>query len=200
MTRGSACRMSVTHKHNKSLIVTTSSLRRVGVPEGAMVAPRTVREKVLVLIHEDPAARRWSAPAPSPARGVDEPSELRGFDDRAAAPRRHRGQVYVTGDDHKRAHGQGEVKDTVVLPVGAVSYGLRWIDQTAAGGIGHLNEDRDVLIDLVLGSSNDVPEHPPGIVRMCGDSQSPNSAASLITPRQSASGFRDVGGGDGQLR
>jgi hypothetical protein len=86
-----------------------------------------------------------------------------GFDDRAAAPRRHRGQVYVTGDDHKRAHGQSEVKNTVVLPVGAVSYGLRRIGQTTAGGIGHLNEDRDVLVDLTLGSADDVPKHTPGV-------------------------------------
>jgi hypothetical protein len=35
---------------------------------------------------------------------------------------------------------------------------------------------------------------------MCGESHSPNSAASLTTPRQSALGFPDVGGGDGQLR
>src|SRR5258708_10191437 len=35
---------------------------------------------------------------------------------------------------------------------------------------------------------------------MCGESHSANSAASLITPRQSALGFPDVGGGEGQLR
>src|ERR1700683_67056 len=35
---------------------------------------------------------------------------------------------------------------------------------------------------------------------MCGESHSANSAASLTTPRQSALGFPDVGGGDGQLR
>src|SRR5262249_21200253 len=35
---------------------------------------------------------------------------------------------------------------------------------------------------------------------MCGDSHSANSAASLVTPRQSALGFPDVGGGEGQLR
>jgi hypothetical protein len=35
---------------------------------------------------------------------------------------------------------------------------------------------------------------------MCGDSHSANSPASLITPRQSALGFPDVGGGEGQLR
>jgi hypothetical protein len=36
--------------------------------------------------------------------------------------------------------------------------------------------------------------------RMCGDSYSANSAASLTTPRQSANGFPDVGGGDGHDR
>src|SRR3984957_9520536 len=40
----------------------------------------------------------------------------------------------------------------------------------------------------------------PVLARMCGDSHSANSAASLTTPRQSALGFPDVGGGDGQLR
>src|SRR5450755_477536 len=35
---------------------------------------------------------------------------------------------------------------------------------------------------------------------MCGESHSANSAASLTTPRQSALGFPEVGGGDGQLR
>src|ERR1700733_10749162 len=35
---------------------------------------------------------------------------------------------------------------------------------------------------------------------MCGESHSANSPASLITPRQSALGFPDPGGGDGQLR
>jgi hypothetical protein len=40
----------------------------------------------------------------------------------------------------------------------------------------------------------------PMLARMCGESHSANSAASLITPRQSALGFPDVGVGDGQLR
>src|ERR1700722_11914288 len=35
---------------------------------------------------------------------------------------------------------------------------------------------------------------------MCGESRSANSAASLTTPRQSALGFPDVGGGEGQPR
>src|ERR1700684_2085037 len=35
---------------------------------------------------------------------------------------------------------------------------------------------------------------------MCGESHNANSAASLTTPRQSALGFPEVGGGDGQLR
>src|ERR1022692_3629591 len=40
----------------------------------------------------------------------------------------------------------------------------------------------------------------PVLTRMCGESHSANSAASLTTPRQSALGFPDAGGGDGQLR
>src|ERR1022692_4914210 len=40
----------------------------------------------------------------------------------------------------------------------------------------------------------------PVLTRMCGESHSANSAASLTTPRQSALGFPDTGGGDGQLR
>ena len=40
----------------------------------------------------------------------------------------------------------------------------------------------------------------PVFTRMWGDSHNANSAASLITPRQSALGLPDVGGGDGQFR
>jgi hypothetical protein len=42
-------------------------------------------------------------------------------------------------------------------------YGLRRIDQTTPRGIGHLNEDRDVLVDLILGSTDEVPSTTPGV-------------------------------------
>ena len=38
------------------------------------------------------------------------------------------------------------------------------------------------------------------LVMMCGDSQSANSAASTIMPRQSAEALPDTGGGEGQDR
>jgi len=38
------------------------------------------------------------------------------------------------------------------------------------------------------------------LVMMCGDSQSANSAASTITPRQSAEALPETGGGEGQDR
>jgi hypothetical protein len=36
------------------------------------------------------------------------------------------------------------------------------------------------------------------LLRMWGDTHKANSAESLITPRQSANGFPETGGGDGQ--
>ncbi len=51
-----------------------------------------------------------------------------------------------------------------------------------------------------LGVFTTVASTRPVLARMCGDSHSANSAASLITSRQSALGLPDVVGGDGQLR
>jgi len=70
-------------------------------------------------------------------------------------------------------------------------------DEEGAYGLG---EDRDVLIDFIAGHADHLSEHAPVFDRMCGDSQSANSAVSLMMPRQSALRLPDVGGGEGQLR
>jgi hypothetical protein len=66
--------------------------------------------------------------------------------------------------------------------------------------LGHLGQRPQVVIDLLIRVFSIVASTRPVLARMCGESHSANSAASLTTPRQSPLGFPDVGGGEGQLR
>src|ERR1022692_1133325 len=161
-------------------------------------------------------ATRSPPPATCPAGRVDQRRELRRLDDRAPPPRRHAGQVRISGHDQERAHRRGQVKDPVVLPVRAVTDGLRRVGDpsqsgqspTVCGGSAIPPPDASAISASTRryssvsssGVLSTVATTRPVLTRMCGESHSANSAASLTTPRQSALGFPDTGGGDGQLR
>ncbi|MDT5032679.1 MAG: hypothetical protein QOC94_2850 [Actinoplanes sp.] len=105
-----------------------------------------------------------------PAHAVYPSGELTGAQDRYPAPCGHRRQIDVFRNDQENADLCGQVQDEIVRMVVAV-------------------------VDGAGRAQNPAPE-----ASACGESQSANSAASLMIPRQSANGLSDVGGGEGHER
>src|SRR6266540_3940346 len=75
-----------------------------------------------------------SPPGLSPHH-VNSAHELRGSQDRCAAPRRHAGEVGVLTDDEQRAGFRCKVQHQVVLVVFAVVHSPRRIDNVAAASL-----------------------------------------------------------------
>jgi hypothetical protein len=114
-----------------------------------------------------------------------------------APPRRHARRVRIGGNDGERADRGRKVEDPVVLPFGAVPDGLRRVGDSAPDASAITASTRRYSSISSSGAFSTVASTRPVLARMCGDSHSANSAASLITPRQSALGLPDVDGGEG---
>jgi len=94
-------------------------------------------------------------------------------------PRRHAGQVRISGHDEESARRCGQVKDPVVLPVRAVTDGLRRVGDPAARRLSHLDQHPQVLIGLLIRGLKHRGEHAAGIDQDVGASGVAVSVAAM---------------------